>query len=180
MRDNALVLDKWFSTQALSIARRHAGGRSPALARHPDFTLANPNRLRALVGAFGANQRAFHAADGRGLSLPRRQLIALDKLNPQTAARLVPPLGRWRRFDAGARGADARRAGADRRDAGAVEGRVRAGVEKPGVEGSLQHPVMPNAFQLKVERIAYAETAKPLHNTRCTPAEAGAQSGRPL
>ena len=65
-----------------------------------DFTLANPNRARALIGAFGVNQRAFHAADGRGYRFLADQLIALDRLNPQTAAKLLPPLGRWRRFDA--------------------------------------------------------------------------------
>ena len=69
------------------------------LARHSDFTLANPNRARSLIGAFGANQRAFHVADGAGYRFAADQLIALDKLNPQTAAKLLPPLDRWRRFD---------------------------------------------------------------------------------
>ncbi|MCH4893314.1 aminopeptidase N [Sphingomonas sp. SFZ2018-12] len=97
-RDNALVLDKWFSTQALS-TRDDTLDLVLELARHRDFTLANPNRARALVGAFGVNQRAFHAADGRGYRFVADQLLALDKLNPQTAAKLLPPLGRWRRFD---------------------------------------------------------------------------------
>jgi aminopeptidase N len=69
------------------------------LARHPDFTLANPNRARSLVGAFSVNQRAFHAAGGAGYRFLADNLIALDRLNPQTAAKLLPPLGRWRRFD---------------------------------------------------------------------------------
>ena len=97
-RDNALVLDKWFTTQALSI-RPDVVEAVLTLAKHPDFTLANPNRVRALVGAFAANQRGFHAADGRGYAFLADIIIALDPLNPQTAARLVPPLGRWRRFD---------------------------------------------------------------------------------
>ena len=96
--DNALVLDKWFSTQAFS-ARDDTPEVVMELARHRDFTLANPNRARALVGAFSMNQRAFHVADGRGYRFVADQLIALDKLNPQTAAKLIPPLGRWRRFD---------------------------------------------------------------------------------
>ena len=75
--------------------------RQIELARHPDFTLANPNRARALVGAFSVNQRAFNAADGRGYRFLADQLIALDKLNPQTAAKLLPPLGRRQRFDEG-------------------------------------------------------------------------------
>ena len=95
---NALVLDKWFSTQALS-SRPDTLARVIELSRHRDFTLANPNRARSLVGAFSVNQRAFNAADGAGYRFVADQLIALDKLNPQTAAKLVPPLGRWRRFD---------------------------------------------------------------------------------
>lgn len=97
--DNPLVLDKWFQTQALS-TRADTPAAVTALATHPDFTLANPNRARSLVGAFGANQRAFNAIDGRGYRFLADQLIALDRINPQTAAKLLPPLGRWRRFDA--------------------------------------------------------------------------------
>ncbi|WP_106640718.1 aminopeptidase N [Allosphingosinicella vermicomposti] len=96
---NALVIDKWFGVQALS-TRSDTGEVVQALARHPDFTLANPNRLRALVGSFAANQRALHAPDGSGYRFLADMIIAVDRLNPQTAARLVPPLGRWRRFDA--------------------------------------------------------------------------------
>lgn len=69
-----------------------------ALAKHPDFTLKNPNRLRALISSFTANQWVFHHASGRGYTLLADMIIAADKLNPQVAARLVPPLGRWRRF----------------------------------------------------------------------------------
>ena len=96
--DNPLVLDKWFSTQALS-TRTDTPAEVEQLADHPDFTLANPNRARALIGAFSVNQRAFHEASGRGYRFVADQIIALDRLNPQTAARMVPPLGRWRRFD---------------------------------------------------------------------------------
>ncbi|WP_375381204.1 aminopeptidase N [uncultured Sphingomonas sp.] len=101
--DNVLVLDKWFQTQALS-PRDDTVARVAALAEHPDFTLANPNRARSLVGAFGVNQRAFNAPDGGGYRFLADQLIALDRLNPQTAAKLLPPLARWRRFDEGRAG----------------------------------------------------------------------------
>jgi aminopeptidase N len=97
-RGNALVLDKWFTVQALS-TRADTPAAVEALARHADFTLANPNRLRSLVGAFSVNQRAFHDASGRGYRFLADMILAEDKLNPQTAAKLVPPLGRWRRFD---------------------------------------------------------------------------------
>jgi aminopeptidase N len=100
---NALVLDKWFQTQALS-TRDGTLEAVAALAEHPSFTLANPNRARSLIGAFAVNQRAFNRADGAGYRFLADQLIALDRLNPQTAAKLLPPLGRFRRFDP-ARGA---------------------------------------------------------------------------
>jgi aminopeptidase N len=96
-RDDALVLDKWFTTQALS-TRNDTGDAVADLLDHNDFTLANPNRVRALIGAFTGNQRAFHAASGNGYRLLTDTIIALDPINPQTAAKLVPPLGRWKRF----------------------------------------------------------------------------------
>ncbi len=97
------VIDKWFSVQALA-NRPSVIDDVRALLAHPDFSLTNPNRLRSLVGAFAANQRWFHAADGAGYALLTDQLIAVDRINPQSAARLAVPLGRWRRFDE-ARGA---------------------------------------------------------------------------
>ncbi len=97
-RDNGLVLDKWFSTQAFSI-RADTLDRVEQLSRHPDFTLTNPNRLRSLVGAMAGNQLIFHDETGRGYRFLADMLLKVDALNPQTAAKLVPPLGRWRRFD---------------------------------------------------------------------------------
>jgi aminopeptidase N len=97
-RHDPLVLDKWFSTQAFSL-RADTVDVVAALARHPDFTLANPNRVRSLYGAFAANQGSFHSSDGRGYDLLVDLIIALDPRNPQTAARMIPPLGRWKRFD---------------------------------------------------------------------------------
>jgi aminopeptidase N len=99
-RDNALVLDKWFTTQAFSL-RQDTPEVVASLAQHPDFTLSNPNRVRSLYGAFAGNQASFHSADGRGYSLLADLIIALDPKNPQTAARMIPPLGRWKRFDEG-------------------------------------------------------------------------------
>ncbi|MBB6226551.1 aminopeptidase N [Polymorphobacter multimanifer] len=92
------VIDKWFTAQALA-SRSDTLDRVEALLGHPDFNPANPNRLRALVGAFAANQRHFHAASGAGYRLLAGQLLAVDKINPQSAARLAVPLGRWKRFD---------------------------------------------------------------------------------
>jgi len=97
-RGDALVLDKWFTVQAVA-ARDDTLDRVESLARHPDFSLANPNRMRSLVAAFAANQHAFHHASGRGYRFVADMILAVDKLNPQTGSRLVAPLGRWRRFD---------------------------------------------------------------------------------
>jgi aminopeptidase N len=97
-RDNPLVLDKWFQVQAWSL-RPDTVDVVRDLAGHPDFTLTNPNRVRALYGALSANQAAFHRADGAGYRLIADLVIALDPKNPQTAARMIPPLGRWKRFD---------------------------------------------------------------------------------
>jgi aminopeptidase N len=99
-RDDALVIDKWFSTQALS-TRADTLEAVRELQAHADFTLTNPNRVRSLVGVFSMNQQHFHAKSGEGYRFLADVLIALDSINPQTAAKLLPPLGRWRRFDDG-------------------------------------------------------------------------------
>ncbi|MDQ3245712.1 MAG: aminopeptidase N [Pseudomonadota bacterium] len=97
-RDDPLVLDKWFGLQAAS-QRPQTLDEVERLASHPDFTLANPNRLRALVGSLSVNQWVFHSPDGRGYRFLAGMIGAADRLNPQIAARLVPALGRWRRFE---------------------------------------------------------------------------------
>lgn len=95
---NALVIDKWFSLQTGSL-HPQVYAHVLELARHKDFTLSNPNRVRALYWPFVANQAAFHHESGRGYALLADLVGALDPLNPQTAARFIAPLGRWRRFD---------------------------------------------------------------------------------
>ena len=97
-RHNPDVVDKWFTVQALSSCTDTLA-RVQGLLGHADFSVANPNRLRSLVGAFAANQVRFHAADGAGYRLLTDQLLAVDAINPQSAARLATALGRWRRFD---------------------------------------------------------------------------------
>ena len=97
---NALVIDKWFSLQAGSLHPRVLD-HVKALAQHADFTLANPNRVRALYMAAAVNPKAFHDASGEGYRLIADVILALDPVNAQMAARFVPPLGRWRRIEAG-------------------------------------------------------------------------------
>ena len=99
-----LVLDKWFALQATS-GRADAMAQVRALYTHPDFDLRNPNRVRALVGSFAAgNPFHFHNASGEGYRFLADAVIALDKVNTQVAARMVSPLGGWKRHEA-ARGA---------------------------------------------------------------------------
>ena len=98
-KDEPLVLDKWFAVQASS---RLPGTLSEVkrLMRHPAFTLANPNRVRSVVSSFcHGNQVRFHAADGSGYAYAADQIIAIDSLNPQVAARLARSFDRWRKFD---------------------------------------------------------------------------------
>jgi aminopeptidase N len=95
-----LVTDKWFALQARS-SLPQTPDRARELTHHPAFERKNPNRVRALVGTFAqANQLRFHDASGAGYRLLADEVIALDPLNPTTAARLVQPLGSWRRHDA--------------------------------------------------------------------------------
>jgi len=99
-RTDSLVLDKWFALQAAA-QRADTASAVEALAAHPDFNVRNPNRWRALVSHFAANQWAFHDASGRGYRLVADMILEVDKINPQVAARQVPSLGRWRRFESG-------------------------------------------------------------------------------
>jgi aminopeptidase N len=94
-----LVLDKWFSVQALS-KLPDAVEQVVALSRHPDFSMKNPNRARSLIGVFcGSNQVRFHRADGAGYRFLVDAVLELDGLNPQVAARMVSNFNAWRRFD---------------------------------------------------------------------------------
>ena len=96
-RDDELVVDKWFSIQATS-ARAGTPAKVRALQQHPDFSLRNPNRARSLIGAFASgNPVRFHDPSGEGYGLLADAVIALDPTNASTAARLVSPLGLWRR-----------------------------------------------------------------------------------
>ncbi len=97
---NPLVVDKWFTLQAGSL-HPDVLAHVKELSKHKDFTLANPNRVRALYMALAGNQAAFHAPGGEGYRMIADLIMLLDPVNAQTAARFVPPLGRWRRIEAG-------------------------------------------------------------------------------
>lgn len=94
---NPLVIDKWFAVQASSpfTSVAHMQG----LMAHPAFTLRNPNRARALIFTFCAqNSQGFHAANGEGYAFWADQVLALDAINPEVAARLARALDHWARM----------------------------------------------------------------------------------
>ncbi|WP_442505249.1 aminopeptidase N [Novipirellula sp. SH528] len=93
-----LVVDKWFAVQAVS-SREDTIEHVKQLTAHPDFSVDNPNRVRALIGAFTQNQVRFHQADGAGYRLLADYVIKIESANPQLAARLVAAFNSYRRFD---------------------------------------------------------------------------------
>ncbi len=95
----ALVIDKWFSLQAMS-TQVDAFNVVQSLLQHSAFDLKTPNRVRALIGAFSqSNPLHYHAENGQGYQFLADQVIALNKINPQVASRMVSALTQWRRFD---------------------------------------------------------------------------------
>ena len=107
-KSEALVVNLWLQSQAL---RRSSDTleQVTTLKQHPAYDGLNPNKVRSLIGAFcGQNLMAFHASDDDGQPSDKayqflaEEVLALDKHNPQIAARLLVPLTRWHKF-AGAR-----------------------------------------------------------------------------
>ncbi len=97
---DALVMDKWFVMQAVKPGHDTVE-RVIELMAHPEFSLLNPNKVRALVGAFAMlNPTGFHAPDGRGYRFLADRVIDLNARNPQMAARMVSSFNRWPRYDA--------------------------------------------------------------------------------
>ena len=101
-RADPLVMNAWFSAQASS-SRASTVADVRALASHPAFDASNPNKIRALYGAFAQNPLHFHAADGSGYDLLAARVIAVDKGNPILAGRLARHFNAWRQHDAGRR-----------------------------------------------------------------------------
>lgn len=100
-KSEPLVIDKWFAVQARD-PDESALGRVVGLTAHPAFDAKNPNRLRALVSTFANfNPVRFHDPSGAGYRFLADQILAVDGFNPNTAARLVDPLGGWRRYTPG-------------------------------------------------------------------------------
>ena len=98
-QNEALVMNQWFMVQACC-AVPGTLDHVKSLMKHPAFDIKNPNKVRALVGAFaGQNLVNFHQPDGAGYEFLADQIICLNKLNPQIASRLLGPLSKWKSYD---------------------------------------------------------------------------------
>jgi aminopeptidase N len=102
--DDPLIIDKWLALQA-AIPEPETLDRVRALTGHPAFSMANPNRVRSLIGAFAqANQTQFNRIDGAGYDFVADIVLTLDPKNPQVAARLMGAFRSWRALEATRRG----------------------------------------------------------------------------
>jgi len=100
---DALVVDKWFSLQA-SIPQPGTLENVRRLTTHPAFSFGNPNRVRALIGAFAqGNTTQFNRADGLGYDFVADTVLTLDPKNPQISARLATAFRSWRILEGGRR-----------------------------------------------------------------------------
>jgi len=98
-QNEPLVMDKWFTLQALS-SLRDTLKNVEYLLDDKLFSMKNPNKVRALIGAFcGANHFRFHDISGAGYLFLGDMILQLNGINPQIAARLVTPLINWKRYD---------------------------------------------------------------------------------
>jgi aminopeptidase N len=98
--DDPLIIDKWLALQA-AIPEPATLDRVRALTGHPAFSMANPNRVRALIGAFAqGNHTQFNRIDGAGYDFVADTMLALDPKNPQVAARIMGAFRSWRALEA--------------------------------------------------------------------------------
>ncbi len=97
--DDPLVTDKWFSLQAM-VPGPGTAAQVKRLMGHAAFSIRNPNKVRALLGVFSmSNPTGFHTRSGDGYALVADQVIELNAINPQMAARTVSAFNQWRRYD---------------------------------------------------------------------------------
>jgi aminopeptidase N len=121
-QSDPLVLDKWMSLQASSPLPGTVDTVRMLMDR-PGFDIKNPNRIRALVGAFAGNHLRFHASDGRGYALVGDTIRTLDGINPQVASRMAAAYEAWRRYD------DARQT--------LMRAELSRTLERPGISANL-------------------------------------------
>ena len=96
-QDNSLVLDKWFSLQAMS-PKVDTLDVVTKLCGHVNFSMNNPNKVRSLIGAFTSNLVSFHREDGLGYQFLADKVLELNEINPQVAARIVGVFNGWKAY----------------------------------------------------------------------------------
>lgn len=96
-KHDTLVLDKWFAMQAMT-PKFETLDQVIELLKHADFAINNPNKVRSLIGAFTSNLVAFHRQDGKGYEFLADQVVQLNSINPQVAARLVSVFNSWKNY----------------------------------------------------------------------------------
>ncbi len=99
-QDDRLVMDKWFALQVAATKPEKTADVARGLCDHSLFTIKNPNRFRAVMGALAGHHAGFHNMNGAGYALLAEKLLALDSLNPQTTARMCAAFQTWKRYDA--------------------------------------------------------------------------------
>ncbi|MCP8690469.1 aminopeptidase N [Marinobacterium sedimentorum] len=100
-QSETLVVNQWLAVQACD-PKPGALARIKALMQHDAFDMRNPNKVRSLISTFcGMNAVNFHGAGGEGYAFLADRIIEMNRLNPQVASRLLTPLTRWRKYDAG-------------------------------------------------------------------------------
>ena len=97
-QENALVMDKWFSVQAMA-RQKDVFEKVQGLFSHSAFSMKNPNKVRSLLGAFAHNLAGFHQEDGSAYAFYADRILELDIINPQVAARMVGVFNQWKAFD---------------------------------------------------------------------------------
>ena len=98
-RHETLVINKWFGLHAIANLPNRLD-KVQQLMQDPAFDIKNPNKVRALIGSFAQfNHVQFHEPTGRAYQFLSQQILNIDPVNPQLAARLMEPFINWRKFD---------------------------------------------------------------------------------
>ncbi|MEN2495341.1 MAG: Aminopeptidase N [Hyphomicrobiaceae bacterium hypho_1] len=98
-KDDHLVIDIWFAVQA-TVPAKITLSHVKRLMRCNQFSLVNPNKVRALIGNFAMqNPSQFNRLDGKGYTFVGQKILELDRINPQIAARLLNAFSSWQTLE---------------------------------------------------------------------------------
>ena len=100
-KHDKIILEKWFQIKS-SYNNVYFNGLNSIknILKNINFEYKNPNYVRAVIGSFQSNNiELFHARDGSGYRFVADQIIAIDKINPQTAAKVIIPMTNMSKFN---------------------------------------------------------------------------------